>query len=51
MLGTGSGSFDPETLKILETAFEETNAFWKSPNESSQNFWNTGIRDDHFRSS
>ena len=23
MLGLGSGSFDPETLKILETAFDE----------------------------
>ena len=23
MLGIGSGSFDPETLKILETAFDE----------------------------
>jgi hypothetical protein len=23
MLGIGSGSFDPETLRILETAFDE----------------------------
>jgi hypothetical protein len=23
MLGTGSGSFDPDTLVILETAFDE----------------------------
>jgi hypothetical protein len=30
MLGIGSGSFDPETLVILETAFDEARITLKS---------------------
>ena len=44
MLGVGSGSFDPETLVILETAFDEAWITLKS--SGSSNIGPTSSRDE-----
>ena len=44
MLGIGSGSFDPETLVILETAFDEAWITLKS--NGSANIRPTSSRDE-----
>jgi hypothetical protein len=43
MLGIGSGSFDPETLKILETAFDEA---WITLKSSGSGTIPTSSRDE-----
>jgi len=44
MLGIGSGSFDPETVVILETAFDE--AWITLKNNGSSNIRPTSSRDE-----